>query len=203
LEAGFMQETEIQQEAKLVKKLLIEDKEPIFVDTDMYKYYVEYRKKEVLVESNRDHIRLINNYKIFEFIIKNKIIVKHNEILKFEINKIINNSKDISEKHYYKEVEGLLNIDKSVTTYTLEEDLIAKKLAPITKEGRAEQDFIIIICCKKDNTKMITTNNRRHIKACLDIYDNNKEMFNNIDRQILLLPLDRFALIIDEINKIL
>jgi len=118
-----------------------------------------------------------------------------------EIEKIIINSKDTKEKYYYNELKSLLTMDPNITNYTTEEADLARELAPKSKIKLMEHDFTIVICCKKDNTEMFTTNDRDDIRDCLNTHLKNKERFNNIDKDIMLLMLDKFALAIDEINN--
>jgi hypothetical protein len=193
----------LKKEAIEIKKILIDNKKPIFIDTNIYKYYVEYKVNDNNYIKNSHQIDLITSYKIFNFIIKHKIIVKENKMLEEEIEKIIIKSEEIKEKHYYEELKKNLTLDPKITEYNLKEENIAKEIAPKSKTKKMEHDFIIVICCKKDNSKIILTRDRDDFKECLQVYTKNKLRFNNIDKEIILIPLARFSLIIDEIEKIL
>jgi hypothetical protein len=193
----------IKKDALVIKKILIDDKKPIFIDTNIYKYYVEYKNNYNNYKTNSHQIDLINSNKIFNFIIDHKIIVKENKMLEEEIKKIIKKSEIIEEKHYYEELRKNLNLDQEITEYSFKEENIAKEIAPRSKTKKMEQDFIIVICCKKDNTEIILTRDREDFKKCLSIYSQNKSRFENIDKEIILIPLARFSVIIDEINKIM
>jgi hypothetical protein len=191
------------EQAIIIKKRLIDNNESIFIDTDILKYYVEgsiLEADKYFNLSNVHHLDLINAKKVINFIIKNKIKVSRNKMQEEEINKIILHSEDIKEKHYYKELQESIKYNK-ITDYTTEEKNLAKTFAPKSKNELMEQDFLIVICCNKDDTIALTTNNREHMKECLRIYNENKTLFNNIDKEIILLPLSKFDLIIDEINK--
>lgn len=194
-------------QAKEVKKILITDKKPLFLDTNIYKYYCEYKTLEQSqfirkFQENPDHATDLKNCeKLFNFIVKHQITIKKNEILEQEISEVILNSKDIKEKIYYQELAKEINFDLEVTSYTSAEETIAKKIAPRTTKKYMEHDFIIIICCNRDNTEIIITKDRGDFKECMKVYSNNKDKLPYQKPTLQLIPLDRFALIIDKIEQ--
>jgi len=193
---------------KKLKKVLIDEKKPIFVDTNIYKYYVEYQQYIEGSLSNEyiqitKQIDINNSYRLFEFLIKHNIKIKENQMLEEEIKDVIKNSRNIKEKHYYLELRDKLNIDPNKTEYSDKEKQLAKQLSPKSKDKIRDQDFIIVICCKKDNTKVITTKDRDDLNKCLKEYSLNKDKFNNIDHEIILIKLDQIPILIPKIEEII
>ena len=194
--------------SKKLKKLLIDEKKPLFVDTNIYKYYVEYQKYKDGVLSNefintKKGINLKNSSILFEFVIKHNIKIKKNQMLEKEIDKVIVKSEKLEEKHYYNSLIEKLNIDSNITEYNSKEAILAKQLSPKSKYKIMDQDFLIIICCKKDNIVVIVTKDKSDYKACLDKYKNNTDKFDNIDSEIVLIILDQVPLLVENIEKII
>jgi hypothetical protein len=193
--------------AKEVKKTLIIDKLPLFLDTNIYKYYSEYKTLDEIqfVQKSQEDpylgIDMKNCEKVFKFIIKNKIIIKKNKMLEQEITNIIINTKNIKEKIYYEDLCKDIDFDNNITQYTKQEEDLAKQFAPKTPKKCMEHDFIIVICCNKDNTKIIVTKDRDDFRKCLKAYADNKDNFSIYDSNLKLIKLDQFALIIDKIEN--
>lgn len=191
------------QLAKELYKILIVKKQPLFVDTNIYKYYVQYRSKDLVLPSSKHNLDLISSKILLDFLIKYKIVIKENKMLEKEINDVIINSENEVEKHYYEELKNLLNIDSNSTSYSENEENLAKQLAPKSKVKKMDQDFIIVICCKKDNTKVIVTKDKTDFNKCLSEYLVNKDKFNDINSEIKLIKLDQVPLLITHIKKII
>lgn len=193
--------------AKNIKKYLIEEKKVLFIDTNVYKYYTKYKtleKSDFIKEyqNKANHaIDLEESKRIFDFIIKNKIIVKKNEILESEIKKIIKNAKNIKEKYYLEELENKIIFDKNITINTPKEKEIAEQLAPRTKRKDMRNDFKILICCKKDNTSVLLTKDRDDFRKCEETYNKYRNKFTNIKKDFHIIKLDKFDLIINKIEK--
>ena len=181
--------------AKEVKQTLITEQKPLFLDTNIYKYYSTYLtmdESQFIQKYQEDPstaMSMKNCEKLFRFIIKNKIIIKKNKMLEQEIKDKILNSGYNKEKFYYEDFSKDIIFDSDVTQYTLEEENLAKQLAPRNDKKYMEHDFIIVICCNKDNTEVIVTSDRGDFRECMKVHADNKDKLPAQKSNLHLIPL--------------